>query len=90
MTEIEADITGRMTAFQEVLSFLMGHHFAGLSEADARAVSASFLGRQRSLGIGMMDAADLQEIGQVADNTLSMILADAAHMAGEYRRLRGG
>lgn len=90
MTEIEADITGRLTAFQEVLSFLLAHHLAGLSEADAGAVTASFLGRQRNLGIGMMDAVDLQAIGQAADNTLSMILGEAAYMAGEYRHLRGG
>ena len=89
MSEIEADITGRLTAFQEVLSFLMAQHLAGLSESDANAVSASFLGRQRALGSGMMDAVDLQAIGQVADNTLSTILDGAAYMANEYRTLRG-
>lgn len=88
MTDIEIDITGRMTAFQEALSFLMAHHLANLDESTAEAVSSSFLGRKRGLGAGMMDAEDLQAIGRVADNTLSMILGEAAHMAAEYRRLR--
>ena len=88
MNEIEVDVTGRVTAFQEVLSFLMAHHLAGLSEADAGDVSASFLGRQRNLVIGIMGAEELQAIGLCADNTLAMILDDAAHMAGKYRHLR--
>ncbi|WP_310533178.1 hypothetical protein [Novosphingobium sp.] len=88
--EVENDIAGRLVAIQDVLSFLLAHHLAGLREDDADAVVASFLGQQRSLKQGVIDAEDLQSIAQSAENTLAMMLGSAQHMASEYRRLRAG
>ncbi len=93
MTQDEIDdLSGRLTAFQELLAILLMERFAATDAATARSEAEQIANAPKSLaqGAGLMDAERLQSIAQTAVATQLSVLQDALRRADALRAYRRG
>lgn len=86
MTESEKEILARLTVLDQLFAFLMSRHLASRSPEISEGIKNSFLNNPHTLPMGaLMDATDLQDVGERTESHLSRILEHASQMESVLR-----
>ena len=86
MDETEKEILARLTVLDQICAFLMSRHLATRPPEISEGIKNSFSNQPNTLPMGaLMDAADLQDVGERIESHLSRILEHASQMEAVLR-----